>query len=237
MPEPRILEISNLVVGYEKKPILNGVSVYVDPGEIVAVIGHNGAGKSTLLKCVFGLLPAWQGEIELFGVALRGVRSPQLLRRGVSYSPQGNRVFSDLTVEENLQIAGSAVDRDHWEEGYSRVCALFPVLERKLGQRAGTLSGGEKQMLALGCVLILQPRLLLLDEPSLGLSPNLVRSALSTICEVRTNWRAAVVIVEQKVREVLKVADRAYVFRNGKISYSGPSTSLEDENTLRSAFF
>jgi ABC-type branched-subunit amino acid transport system ATPase component len=233
----RILSVAGLVVGYEKKPVLKGVNVEVGVGEIVAVVGHNGAGKSTLLKSIFGLLPAWSGEIVIKGVPRQPSRPAELLRLGVAYVPQGNRVFGDLTVGENLQVASSVLsDQAVAKEGFDRACDLFPILGQRLQQRASTLSGGEKQMLALAGALITRPRLLLLDEPSLGLGPKLVGQALETVREIRSSWQTSILIVEQKVRDVLRISDRAYVFRNGVISYSGPAGDLADDVKLKSVF-
>ena len=233
----QILSVSELVVGYEKKPILNGVSVEVDRGEIVAVVGHNGAGKSTLLKSVFGLLPVWSGEIVIQGVPKQQFRPASLLKLGVAYVPQGNRVFGDLTIKENLQVAaGILADNGQTKEGFERACELFPILARRFHQRASTLSGGEKQMLSLAGAVITRPRLLLLDEPSLGLGPKLVEQALATVQAIRSSRQTSILIVEQKVRAVLRISDRAYVFRNGSISYSGPADDLVDDAKLRSVF-
>ena len=185
-----LLRVDTLVAGYGKKRVLNGVSLEVTPGEIVALIGHNGAGKSTLLKTLFGMLPVWAGSIELDGKRL-GVFSPrELLRAGVAYVPQGNRVFSDLTVGENLEMGGVTLsDRAGLREGMDRVFGLFPALKPHLRQPARTLSGGEKQMLALANVLILSPRLLFLDEPSLGLAPRLVNEALAAYPADQSRFR------------------------------------------------
>jgi ABC-type branched-subunit amino acid transport system ATPase component len=217
--------------------VLNGVSLDVAPGEIVALIGHNGAGKSTLLKAVFGLLPIWQEQVVYDGRLLNSPKPRELLRSGVAYVPQGNRVFTDLTVRENLEMGGVTLsDRKQLGEGIERVFTLFPALKPRLRQRAGTLSGGEKQMLALANALILSPRLLLLDEPSLGLAPPLVAEALGRIQQINRDSGVAVLIVEQKVREVLKIAQRVSVLRNGHVSFSGPTDSLNDDAKLREVY-
>jgi branched-chain amino acid transport system ATP-binding protein len=218
-----------LVTGYGKKQVLNGVTVDVLAGEIVALVGHNGAGKSTLLKAVFGLLPIWEGKISLDGKTVNSPDPRRLLSAGVSYVPQGNRVFTDLTVRENLEIAGITVaNKARLKEGIDPVLALFPALSPRLKQRAGTLSGGEKQMLALANALVVSPRLLLADEPSLGLAPQLVSGALRHIQDLNRNHKVTILIVEQKVREVLKIAQRVYVLRNGQITYGGPTETLDD---------
>lgn len=239
MPEhaPPLLAVVDLVTGYGKKQVLNGVTLDVASGEIVAIIGHNGAGKSTLLKAVYGMLPVWKGCVSFDGVAVPRPEPRGLLRIGVAYVPQGNRVFADLTVRENLDIGGTTLpNKALLREGIERALSLFPALTPRLQQRAATLSGGEKQMLALANAIILSPRLLLLDEPSLGLAPPLVTEALHHIKQISRTSGVAVLIVEQKVREVLKIADRVHVFRNGRVSFSGLATSLTDEKRLREVY-
>lgn len=239
MPETpaSLLSAANLVAGYRKRQVLKGVSLNVMSGEIVALIGHNGAGKSTLLKAVFGVIPIWQGRVILDGQTVESPSPRKLLRAGVAYVPQGNRVFNDLTVRENLEIGSMILpSKALIDEGIDRVFSLFPSLKSRLKQRAGTMSGGEKQMLALGNALILSPRLLLLDEPSLGLAPPLVSDALERIQEISRSLGVSALIVEQKVREVLKIAQRVYVLRNGSVSFSGPTSELTDDKNLREVY-
>ena len=237
MAKSRLIDVVGLRSGYEKKQVLDGIDLHVAPGEIVAIIGHNGAGKSTLLKTVFGLLPLWSGHIEIDGARIASPSPRRMLQVGVTYVPQGNRVFPDLTVRENLEIASVALNRGvQASDVIDSVFLLFPALKPHLGRRAGTLSGGEKQMLALGGALTLSPRLLLLDEPSLGLSPYLVTEALQRIQQVSRQTGSAVLIVEQKVRETLKIASRVYVFRTGEVTYSGSTESLTDNDRLRDVF-
>lgn len=232
-----ILKVSALVTGYGKKQVVNGVTLEIAKGAIVALIGHNGAGKSTLLKAVFGLIPVWQGQVHLDGQVWPRLAPRDLLRAGVAYVPQGNRVFSDLTVHENLKMGGVTLpNKERLREGIERVFGFFPSLRDRLKQRAGTLSGGEKQMLALANALILAPRLLLLDEPSLGLAPPLVSEALGWIQQISRENGVTVLIVEQKVREVLKIAWRVYVMRNGRMSFSGMVDNLKDEAKLREVY-
>jgi branched-chain amino acid transport system ATP-binding protein len=231
------LDISNLIAGYGKKEVINGVSLSVVAGEIVALIGHNGAGKSTLLKAVFGLIPIWSGEMHLNGALWRQPAPRALLRAGVAYVPQGNRVFTDLTVYENLEIGGVTLpNKQSVKDGIERVFTLFPMLKNRLKQRAGTLSGGEKQMLSLANALVLAPKMLLLDEPSLGLASPLVSQALKRIKEINQDSGVTVLIVEQKVREVLKIADRAVVLRTGRVSFDGLASELSDEKKLKEVF-
>lgn len=232
-----LLKVQSLVTGYGKRQVVNGLSLGVGAGEIVALIGHNGAGKSTILKAIYGLLPIWRGRVSLDGDDLRSQQPRKLLHLGIAYVPQGNRVFAELTVRENLEIGGVTLPtKELVNEGMGRVFTLFPSLKSRLKQRAATLSGGERQMLALGNALVLLPRVLLLDEPSLGLAPPLVAEALSHIQEINRMSGVAVLIVEQKVREVLQIARRVYVVRNGSISFSGPTSELNDDIKLRDAY-
>jgi len=231
------LEIDSLIAGYGKKQVLSGVSLGVDRGEIVAILGHNGAGKSTLLKAICGMIPIWNGHVRYNG---QGVDTPQpreMIHAGVTYVPQGNRVFSDLTVRENLQVAGFTMqDRPARQIGMERAIAEYPMLKPRLSQRAATLSGGEKQMLALAMSLVLSPQMILLDEPSLGLAPPLAKEALKRVHSLSHDRGVSILIVEQKVREVLRIADRVYVLRNGQVSYTGSAESLRDEATLRRVY-
>ncbi len=233
----RLLEVKNLVTGYGKREIVKDVSVDVTPSEIVALIGHNGAGKTTLLRAIFGLNPIWNGQLHFNGDTIRSPNPLTMLKLGAAYVPQGNRVFTELTVRENLEMGGVTLrSKAKLNEGIEHAVGLFPALKPKLSQKAGTLSGGEKQMLALSNALVLSPRLLLLDEPSLGLAPGLVSQTLTRIKEISANSGTAVLIVEQKVREVLRIADRVCVLRNGRVSFSGPSTDLIDETKLREVY-
>ena len=231
-----LLSVEALITGYGKKQVLAGVDLDVNRGEIVALIGHNGAGKSTLLKAVFGLLPVWDGNVCLDGKKLDSPTPRKLLRSGVAFVPQGNRVFTDLTVRENLEMGGVTLPKERLKEGVDRAFSLFPALKPRLRQRAGTLSGGEKQMLALANALIISPRLILLDEPSLGLAPLLVSEALDRIRDICRTQGATALIVEQKVREVLRIADRVCVLRNGAVSFRGSSDSLRDDAKLREVY-
>jgi ABC-type branched-subunit amino acid transport system ATPase component len=227
--QTRLLKVDSLVAGYGKKQVLNGLSLEVAPGEIVALIGHNGAGKTTLLKAIFGLLPIWQGQVSLDSKILNSPNPREMLRAGVAYVPQGNRVFTDLTVRENLEVAGITLpNKTRLKEGIERALTLFPALGPRLRQRAGTLSGGEKQMLAFANALVVSPRLLLMDEPSLGLAPQLVSGALGYVQKINQESGVTVLIVEQKVREVLKMARRVYVLRNGRVSFAGATAALDD---------
>ncbi len=231
------LAMEGLVTGYGNRQVLNGVTIDVGFRETVALIGHNGAGKSTILRAVFGMIPIWSGHIALAGERINGATPRSLRRAGVAYLPQGNRVFADLTVRENLELAGAVLGKDdHLREAIESSLNLFPSLKSRLGQRAGTLSGGERQMLALASALILSPRLLLLDEPSLGLAPPLVTDALERIHRLSRDSGTAVLIVEQKVREVLRIARRVFVVKRGIVSFSALTDNLVDEETLRDVY-
>lgn len=233
-----ILEVSDLITGYGKKQVLNEVDVTVGDEEIVALIGHNGAGKSTLLKAVFGLIPVWSGKVLYDGHKLDGTKPRDLLRRRMAYVPQGNRVFTDLSVRENLEVGGVTLpNKAARQVGLERALATFPVLRERLKQQAGTLSGGEKQMLALANALVLSPRLLLLDEPSLGLAPNMISEALRRIQQLNRDNGVTILIVEQKVREVLDICHRVYCLKLGNVAYAGAPTELQNNPTkLRQVF-
>jgi ABC-type branched-subunit amino acid transport system ATPase component len=234
-PTTPLLSVQEVIAGYGQKNVIKGISLDVAAGETVALIGHNGAGKSTLLKAIFGLIPTWSGKI-LFNGDKGQKRSPEKsLKEGIIYVPQGNRVFTDLTVVENLKIAGSTFVKKSFPQEIEKMLRIFPSLRGKLTQRAGTLSGGEKQMLALANALILSPKLLLLDEPSLGLSQSSAARVFEIIDGVKKNSDISVIIVEQKVRLVLKIAQKVCIVRNGQISFWGSAASL-DEDKLSKAF-
>lgn len=236
-PASTLLCLEGLVSGYGNKQVLNGVDLQLGQGEIVMIVGHNGAGKSTLLKAVFGLLPIWSGGIVLDGDGLHPPTPRQMLAKGVSYLPQGNRVFADLSVRDNLRMGGVTLpDLAAVEVGIERVVEKFPMLKTKLKQQAGTLSGGERQMLALASSLMVRPRLLLLDEPSLGLSPKMASDALKRIASLVKDSGASVLIVEQKIREAISIAHRVYVLRMGKVSFTGNATELLDEAKLKEVY-
>jgi len=232
-----LLTVRDLVTGYGKKQVLNAVSLEVGAAEIVALIGHNGAGKSTLLKVIFGMLPIWTGEVGLEERNFRGVGPTEMLRSGVAYVPQGNRVFTEMTVRENLEMGGVTLrGKEQVKHGIERAIVLFPALAPLMRRRAGSLSGGEKQMLALSMGLMTKPRLLLLDEPSLGLAPPLVSQALGYTHSLNERDGVAILIVEQKVREVIKIADRVIVLRNGRVTFQGPAPDLRNDYRLREVY-
>ena len=231
-----MLKVNELHTGYGKKPVLFGVSLTVGAGQIVSIVGPNGAGKSTVLKAVCGLIDAWEGEICFDGDKLNGSSPARNVKRGLVFCPQGNRVFDELSVRENLEIGGINLSRQALAAGIDDVLQWFPPLKARLKQNAGTLSGGEKQMLALGRSLITKPKLLLLDEPSLGLSPGLITDAFEKISRINREMGTTVLIVEQKVREVLKISHRVYGIKLGKVAFEGLPETLLQEHELQRLF-
>ena len=229
-----VLRVEGLTVAYGAILALRGVDFEVQSGEIATLIGSNGAGKSTLLRAVSGLLRPRSGRIWFEGVDITAERADRRVARGISQVPEGRRIFANLTVRENLQMGAYLRDaRD--SSAYERALALFPRLRERLGQSAGTLSGGEQQMLAIGRALMAQPRLLLLDEPSLGLAPLLVQQIFAIIQEINAQG-TTVVLVEQNARQALRVAQRAYVLETGAVTLSGEANELARDERVRRAY-
>lgn len=235
-----LLDVKDLSVRYGAVRALEGVNVEVYPGEIVTLIGANGAGKTTFLRTVSGLVRPTSGHIRLCmdgsTASLERLRPHDVVRLGVAHAPEGRQIFSELTVDENLSLGaylrkdrkGIAADRE-------RVLALFPRLRERLGQPAGTLSGGEQQMLAIGRALLARPRLLLLDEPSLGLAPLLVRTIFDTIARINAQG-TTVLLVEQNAHMALHVAHRAYVLETGRLRLSGDAKTLANDPAVKRAY-
>ena len=231
-----LLELRQVVTGYGRKQVLFDFSMDVEPREIVAIIGPNGAGKSTVLKAVCGLLPVWEGHICFNGRQIDNSSPRANVIRGITYCPQGNRVFSALTVKENLQMGGFPLLKREWKPRADVVLALFPRLKERLKQNVCTLSGGEQQMLSVARALMPKPRLLLLDEPSLGLAPGLIKGLFDKINEIQQQG-VAIVIVEQKVREVLRMCSRVYSLKLGRVAFTGPPSELHgQQDRLRDLF-
>jgi branched-chain amino acid transport system ATP-binding protein len=230
------LRVSNLQVSYGGISAVKGISLAVDRGEIVTLIGANGAGKTSTLKAIVGLVPTRAGEISVFGEALRGVPTHRIVARGVALVPEGRAIFGNLTVSENLQL-GSFLKRDPGEMAarLDRVLQLFPRLSERTSQEAGTLSGGEQQMLAIGRALMGDPKLLLLDEPSLGLAPKLVEQIFEAIVEVARGG-LTILLVEQNTRLALETASRAYVLVTGEIALSGSCRQLREDPRIKGAY-
>jgi branched-chain amino acid transport system ATP-binding protein len=234
MAEP-ILEIRGLHAGYGRTEILRGVDLAVGAREIVAVLGANGAGKSTLNRAISGVLPASRGAISFAGAAIERERPANIVARGLIHVPEGRRIFPNLTVRENLDLGAYRRARARREQNRSRVFSLFPRLAERQTQRAGTLSGGEQQMLAIGRGLMAEPALLILDEPSLGLSPRLVEEVFALIKAIHADG-IAVLLVEQNVVQSLDVAQRAYVLDNGSFVLQGRADDLRNDPGLKRAY-
>jgi len=225
------------VTGYGKKQVLFGVNLAAKAGKITAVIGPNGAGKSTVLKVAHGLLPLWSGTATYDGAPLNGSTPADRVRRGITFCPQGNRVFGELTVRENLDLGGSHLPAKEVAARVAAVLEVFPQLPPRLKQVAGTLSGGEQQMVSIARALVSKPKLLMLDEPSLGLSPNILKDVFEKIVEVNRIQGMTILIVEQKVRKVLTIADHVYSLKLGKVAFSGPPAELiSNTDVLRRLF-
>ena len=225
-----MLEVRGITVYYGAVKALEEASLRVEEGEIVALIGPNGAGKSTMLKAICGLLPFVGGRIEggditFMGESIKGIPAYKLIRKGISIVPEGRRIFPTMTVLENLEIAVLKMNGRKKKELMEEVFELFPILGERRRQKAGTLSGGEQQMLAIGRALMLKPKLLVLDEPSLGLSPDYTAFIFDKIKELNRKG-TSVLIAEQNVRMVLDISDRAYLFKMGKVVLSGPSGKI-----------
>ena len=231
-----MLELSNIDAGYGSFQALFGISMSVKAGEAVAVIGSNGAGKTTLLRVISGLLPASSGAMTMEGTALRETAPHKIIETGIAHVPEGRRLFPRLSVENNLRIgAYIPAARARFAERLEQVYTLFPRLKERRAQLAGTLSGGEQQMCAIARALMSGPKLILLDEPSMGLAPVIVAQVFDLVRRLRGEGYT-VLIVEQNVRQVLKIADRAYLLEVGRIKASGPSHELLASDEIRKAY-
>ena len=230
-----LLQVDDLASGYGRVEVLRGVSLTVNPGEIVALLGSNGAGKSTLNNTVSGLVPAWRGHVRFDGVDLTNAHYRTVVQAGLIQVPEGRRVFPNLTVLENLELGAFARARERRSANLERVLATFPRLAERLKQLAGTMSGGEQQMVAIGRGLMAEPRLLILDEPSLGLSPLLVEEMFSLIRRLHGDG-LSVLLVEQNVAQSLDIAQRAYVLENGSLRFTGTPAELLASRELKQAY-
>jgi len=235
--ERRVLNISNLQVYYGAIRALDGISLEVHQGEIVSMIGANGAGKSTTIRTISGLVRPREGEVLYEGQPIQRLPAHQIVERGVGQSPEGRRVFANMTVRENLELGAYTRQKHRAEvkEDLDRVFQLFPRLKERLTQSAGTLSGGEQQMLAIGRALMARPRLLLLDEPSLGLAPFLVQSIFRIIRDINAQG-VTILLVEQNAHQALRIADRGYVLETGRVVLTDTAANLLKNDMVRKAY-
>ena len=230
-----LLVIENLRAGYGAVEVLRSVDMHVAPGELIALLGSNGAGKTTLNAVVSGLVPARSGKVVFDGEDLTGVHYRCIVQAGLIQVPEGRKIFPNLTVIENLELGAFTRARNKIAENMAKVFETFPRLHERGVQLAGTMSGGEQQMLAIGRGLMAEPKLLILDEPSLGLSPLLVEEMFALIAKLRADG-LAIMLVEKNVGQSLDIADRAYVMENGTIRFSGTSQQLLASDALRQAY-
>ena len=232
-----LLDVAGLSAGYHKITVLRGVSLHVGQGEFVSVIGHNGAGKTTLVGSILGIVPARSGQVRFGGQDIAGHAPAANVADGIALVPQERAVFPNLTVADNLELVGT---RAALQSGYAgrlaEVYELFPILQERGRQFAGTLSGGQQRMLAIGIALMQSPRLLMLDEPSLGLAPLLVQQVMERVQEINRRRGVAILLIEQNVRAALNACTRAYVMKLGQMVYDGPPAPLHDRTFLLKYF-
>jgi branched-chain amino acid transport system ATP-binding protein len=231
-----MLELAGVHAHYGNIEALHGVSISVAAGEIVTIIGANGAGKSTLLMTICGRPKPSAGEVRFDGQRLNGLEPYDIVSRGIAQAPEGRRIFPSMSVLENLQMGAVPTGGVNFDEDVAKVFALFPRLQERRHQRGGTLSGGEQQMLCIGRALMARPRLLLLDEPSLGLAPILVKQIFSSIVEINREQGLTILLVEQNAYQALKIAHRGYVLATGRMVLEGSSRELLANAEIRSAY-
>jgi len=231
-----LLSLAGVHSYYGNVAALKGVDLEVAEGEIVALIGANGAGKSTLLMTICGRPAARHGAIHFAGAEITHARTFTIVRRGIAHVPEGRRIFPRMTVHENLRMGAGTVDPAHFAADLERVMVLFPILRARQKQRGGTLSGGEQQMLAIGRAMMSRPKLLLLDEPSLGLAPLVARQIFTAIAELNKRDGVTVLLVEQNAHHALRLAHRGYVLQNGEIVLSGAGRDLLADREVRAAY-
>jgi branched-chain amino acid transport system ATP-binding protein len=234
-----MLQIRNLKCRYGRILAIKGVSLSVREGEMVTLIGANGSGKTTLLNALCGLLPGWEGDIRFRDRSLKGLAPPAIVKAGISMVPEGRQIFPPMSVMDNLELGAYTLyrQRNHRavREEKERVMSLFPILAERARQPAGTLSGGEQQMLAIGRALMARPRLLILDEPSMGLAPLLVERILDTLCRLREQG-LTLLLVEQNANAALAIADRGYVFETGHVVLQGSAGDLSEDAEVKRAY-
>ena len=233
----RLLTVENVSSGYGMTPVLRNVSLHVDTGEVVSVVGANGVGKSTLLRTITGLVHPTAGHIEFDGVRITGMPAHRIVSHGIAMVPEGGRLFMFMTVLENLELgAFNPSSRDDVQQSLDEVMALFPILRERRTQLAGSLSGGERQMCAIARALMSRPRMLMLDEPSLGLSPVMLEKVFDLIRTVVASRDLTILLIEQNVADALEMANRAYVVEGGVIAKTGPGGELLHDPDIQRAY-
>ncbi len=230
-----MLQIKNLSAGYGKVNVLHGISLEVKERECVALIGANGAGKSTTLRCICGLNEARSGSIEFMGERINGLSGHAIVRKGITMCPEGRQVFSEMSVLENLEMGAHTRSDAEQASDIEKMLDLFPVLRRRAKQRAGTLSGGEQEMLAIGRALMARPKLCIFDEPSLGLAPKIVEEVEQILSRIKT-MGTTIVLVEQNAAMALRLADRAYVLEAGEVVLHGTGQALQNDPQVSKAY-
>jgi branched-chain amino acid transport system ATP-binding protein len=230
-----MLKVTNVYAGYGKVGILHGISLEVKTSECVALVGANGAGKSTTLKCICGLIPIVSGAIEFEGQRIDGLRGHEIVKLGLTMCPEGRQVFSDMTVRENLEMGAHIRSDNAQSSDLEKMLDLFPVLRDRIKQSAGTLSGGEQEMLAIARALMSRPKLCIFDEPSLGLAPKIVQEVEQTIAKIKA-MGSTILLVEQNASMALRLSDRAYVYEAGDIVLQGTGEELQNHPEVSKAY-
>jgi branched-chain amino acid transport system ATP-binding protein len=230
-----MLKVTDLRAGYGKVDVLHGISLEVNPSECVSLVGANGAGKSTVLKCICGLLEARSGQIEFEGQRIDGLPGHAIVRRGITMCPEGRQVFPEMSVQENLEMGAHTRSDKSQKDDLDAMLALFPVLGERIRQRAGTLSGGEQEMLAIARALMARPKLCIFDEPSLGLAPKIVEEVEQTLAKIKATG-TTILLVEQNASMALRLSDRAYVFEAGEITLTGTGAALQNHPEVSRAY-
>jgi branched-chain amino acid transport system ATP-binding protein len=232
-----MLTLDGVHAGYTAVPVLNGISIQVGGGQFVAIVGPNGAGKTTIFRTISGTLRPFAGNVTFEGQDLAAVRPDRRAHLGIAHVPEGRQVFASLTVFENLEMgAYTDAGRRSWKENLDAILGWFPVLAERRNQLAGTLSGGEQQMLAIGRGLASSPRLLMLDEPSMGLAPTIADLIFEKLLEIRKHAKLTILLVEQRVAEALESADHGYVLEAGRVVLEGPNSALRADDRVRQAY-
>lgn len=232
----KILEVNEINVFYDKIHAIKDISFYIKEGEIVSFIGANGAGKTTILNAISNILPIKSGEVVLNGESINNVKAHKLVPMGMAHVPEGRRIFTDLTVMENLEIGAYTRSKNEFQEELKKVFDLFPRLKERKNQLSGTMSGGEQQMLAIGRALMSKPKLLLLDEPSMGLSPLLVKEIFEIIKRINKEGNTTILLVEQNAKKSLEISDRAYVIEVGKIVLEGKGSEIANNDIIKKVY-